>query len=233
MIAELPPSPALAEAARRNRAARLAQIAKLRPLVKSSYAEAEELRQRRKGTEEVRKEVETVAGLAHVPDFFPTPRSLVARMVEWLAPLQGLSALEPSAGKGDIAKALAAAGAQVSVCEINYTMRGLLSGFTQIGMDFLEVEPCPFDVVAMNPPFSGLADIRHVRHAFKFLKPGGRLIAIMSESPFFRDCREASEFRDWLDQIGGESERLPADTFSSAESYRSTSVNTRLVTIQT
>ncbi len=34
----------------------------------------------------------------------------------------------------------------------------------------------------MNPPFSRQQDIRHVMHAAKFLKPGGRLVAVMGAS---------------------------------------------------
>ena len=41
----------------------------------------------------------------------------------------------------------------------------------------------------------------------------------------------SGDIRDWLDSVGGDSEQLPSDTFSSAESFRSTSVQTRIVTI--
>jgi len=35
-----------------------------------------------------------------------------------------------------------------------------------------------FDAIVMNPPFHARVDIRHILHAMKFLKPGGRLAAI-------------------------------------------------------
>ncbi len=57
------------------------------------------------------------------------------------------------------------------------------------------------------------------------LKPGGRLVAIMSEGPFFRWADQG--FRDWLDEVGGESEQLPPDAFKAS----GTGVNSRLVTI--
>ena len=41
--------------------------------------------------------------------------------------------------------------------------------------------------------------------------------------------KKATEFREWLDKIGGTSEKLPDGAFKQAE--RSTGVNTRLVTI--
>ena len=64
----------------------------------------------------------------------------------------------------------------------------------------------------MNPPFERGQDREHVRHAYGFLNPGGRLVAVMSEGPFFRDRRADRAFRDWLDALGAEVERLPAGT---------------------
>jgi 16S rRNA G1207 methylase RsmC len=38
----------------------------------------------------------------------------------------------------------------------------------------------------MNPPFHKRADIRHIQHALKFLKPGGKLAAICMDTPHRR-----------------------------------------------
>jgi len=35
----------------------------------------------------------------------------------------------------------------------------------------------------MNPPFENGADIKHIQHAMKMLKPGGRLVAICANGP--------------------------------------------------
>lgn len=221
-------------AAFRNRADRLAQIARLRPMAAASSEEAKAFRAKRVGAAEVRKEVETVAKLTYLPDFFPTPRSLVARMMDMASVTSCMEVLEPSAGKGDIAKAARACGANVSCCEVAPALREILhnAGFQLIGSDFLDVPAQPrFDAVVMNPPFSGMVDVDHVRHAYGFLAPGSRLVAIMAESAFLRSDRRAQEFRDWLASVDGESERLPSDTFSSAESFRSTGVQTRIVTL--
>ena len=51
----------------------------------------------------------------------------------------------------------------------------------------------------------------------------------MSEGPFFRQDRKASEFREWLDELGGESEQLPEDSFRGVEAFRETGVRTRIV----
>lgn len=76
----------------------------------------------------------------------------------------------------------------------------------------------------MNPPFANLQDVDHVTHAFNFLKPGGRLVAIMGEGAFFRQDRKAQEFRALLD-VHGISEQLPAGSFEAS----GTNVNTRIV----
>jgi SAM-dependent methyltransferase len=58
-----------------------------------------------------------------------------------------------------------------------------------------------FDPVVMNPPFSDNRDIRHIRAAWDHLAPGGRLVAVCSEGPFFRQDRGAAEFRGWRNSI--------------------------------
>ena len=97
--------------------------------------------------------------------------------------------------------------------------------------DFLEHQG-DYDCILMNPPFESLADIDHVRHAFEQLAPGGRLIAIMSEGPFFRGDKKAEAFRSWLDDQGGESEKLPEHAFQGIEAFRQTGVRTRMITIE-
>jgi hypothetical protein len=79
----------------------------------------------------------------------------------------------------------------------------------------------------MNPPFERGQDAAHVRHAVSFLKPFGRLVAIVSEGPFFRERRADRDFRDWLADLGGWSEQLPADSFKES----GTRVNCRLVVV--
>ena len=81
-------------------------------------------------------------------------------------------------------------------------------------------------------PFANGLDIDHVRHAFDQLAPGGRLVAVMSEGPVFRQDRKASDFREWLDELGGESEQLPEDSFRGVEAFRETGVRTRVVWLE-
>jgi hypothetical protein len=98
-------------------------------------------------------------------------------------------------------------------------------------MDFMEYTGSNFDRVIMNPPFEKEQDIDHVRHAFDLLKPGGRLVTIMSEHGFFASDKKAQEFRDWLHKLGGVSEKLEPGEFSGVGAFVPTMVATRIVTI--
>lgn len=76
-----------------------------------------------------------------------------------------------------------------------------------------------FDLVLMNPPFSNGQDMRHIMHAFKLLKPGGRLVSILSPAFTFRTTKLAQEFRHFLDQLGADNvltQELPAGSFKSS-----------------
>jgi 16S rRNA G1207 methylase RsmC len=98
-----------------------------------------------------------------------------------------------------------------------------------VGDDFLNFSGQTYHTVLMNPPFEGFQEIAHVHRAYSLLKPGGRLVAIMSESPFFANNLVAVNFRAWLASVSGYSESLPAGSFRDSE--RPTGVNTRLVMI--
>ena len=89
-----------------------------------------------------------------------------------------------------------------------------------------------YDRIVMNPPFSEGRDIQHVRHAYELLKPGGRLVAIMGESAFTNQSRRATEFREWLEEIGGTDEKLAEGTFMDASLPVNTGANARMVVIQ-
>ena len=66
--------------------------------------------------------------------------------------------------------------------------------------DFLEVAQKPnFDRVVMNPPFAKQADIAHVRHALGFVKPGGRLVSVMSAAVTWKTDRRTQSFHAMLE----------------------------------
>lgn len=166
--------------------------------------------------------------------YFPTPEGLARRMADELDVNASHTVLEPSAGKGSLIDAVIAAGADVKnveALEIVGDLRKLLElkGYKVVGNNFLD-HTGSYDRIIMNPPFEKGQDMEHVRHAYGLLKPGGKLVAITSEGPFFRKDKKADEFRAWLDDVGGWSEQLPEGSFKDSD--RSTGVATRMVVIE-
>jgi phospholipid N-methyltransferase len=168
-----------------------------------------------------------------IPGYFPTPKATAERLVEEAEIQPGMSVLEPSAGKGNIADVIKekAPDADLKTIEWQGELADILrlKGHEVIGSDFLEHQG-KYDRIVMNPPFEKFQDIDHVRHAYEHLNPGGRVVSIMSESPFFRSDKKAVEFREWLDSMGGTSEKLPEKSFSQ-KSERATGVTSRIVII--
>jgi protein-L-isoaspartate O-methyltransferase len=183
------------------------------------------------------------------PQLFPTPPELAARMVELAGIEAGMRVLEPSAGTGAL---LGAMGGRpwgedldpdrVHAIEIH---RGLCERLrvdfplTEAhSADFLSIEgpgafvggepredAAPlgqFDRIIMNPPFGGGADIQHISHALKFLKPGGRLVALCANGP-----RQNDKLRPLVEACGGDWEVLPADSFNA----EGTGVSVALITL--
>lgn len=164
--------------------------------------------------------------------FFETPTVLAARMVERAHLRKGDRVLEPSAGLGAIAKLIEFDGA-VPVCVERDGQRANVLGdlgYEVDCADFFHWAPVngeKFDAVIMNPPFERGADMDHIIRAFEMLKPGGRLVAVCSEGPFFRSDAKAESFRTWIDDNKGASEKLPEGSFKSS----GTMVNVRLVVV--
>jgi hypothetical protein len=112
-----------------------------------------------------------------------TPPELAVRIVEWaLEPYAGvlyntgmprrgeLCVLEPSAGKGALAVPLRARVENVVCIEIDPSNVKVLigHGLSVCQGDFLGMDPAPFDLAVMNPPFEGGQTERHVLHALRF-----------------------------------------------------------------
>lgn len=159
-----------------------------------------------------------------IPGFFPTPHSLILDMIAEAKIFPGMTVLEPSAGKGDIADQLLGSDCKVTCIEHVQRLADICiaKGHETYCRDFLEESPEPFDRILMNPPFGNLADCDHVRRAWEWLKPGGRMVAIMSASSTF--SARAEWFREWAIEIGAEVDNNEPDAFKSA--WRSTSVRT-------
>jgi len=161
--------------------------------------------------------------------FYPTPQKVIDWVVADLTGgrvggLSGLRVLEPSCGDGRIMDALRKAGAIASGVEIDRdrAMACKAKGYGIIHGNFLEVMPNPdliFDLVVMNPPFYGRHYAKHVRHAMRFLKPGGKLIAILPAT--------ARYDHGILDDMRPEWHDLPVGSFAES----GTNVCTTIATI--
>ncbi len=153
--------------------------------------------------------------------YVPTPPGVLDRVLAAADLHPGQTVLEPSAGCGVIARAAHAAGGQVDCVEIRHDAALALQASGLYGRvvcdDFLTlpVDRC-YDRIAMNPPFGKQADLRHVRRAFDWLAPGGRLAAVMASGVLDRGNAASQEFRRFLDDHQGAAERLPETAFRSA-----------------
>lgn len=165
-------------------------------------------------------------------DFFPTTET-IANDVVALADIEpGMTVLEPSAGNAMLADAAQEAGGTVDAVELAGPLREILTekGYELVGSDFLDVQPDKlYDRVVMNPPFSKDQDIQHVAHAYNMLKPGGKLVAIVSIMAGERQNKRSKRFSEWLDELGADQQALPEDAFKS--SLNATAMRTKVVVI--
>lgn len=169
--------------------------------------------------------------------FFPTPAGLAEQLVMMagLGPSspRNLRILEPSAGQGAIADAAARwVGVEaidtIELLEVN-AVKLREKGYRVQQADFLSVRPKPvYDLVVMNPPFGGQGDMRHIEHAARFLKPQGRLLAIMSPSFQYRSSKQAEEFRSLLATAGSVKREIDVGAFRES----GTMVRTVIVEIE-
>lgn len=184
-----------------------ARAARLRGEASTTAQEAEELATKRKFIER------------RVPHFFPTIPILIPKLLEDARLFSGCTVLEPSAGTGNIADALRAAGYEPDVVEYDYTMQRYLretKHYHVVGTDFLEFEGA-YDRIIMNPPFAKDADCRHIIHAYNCLKPGGIVVAVCGQGAFFHNTQTAKDFRNHLHSHGGTYTKLPPNLFLYAE----------------
>ena len=175
--------------------------------------------------------------------FFETPPDLARRLVELARIRPGMSVLEPSAGTGRLLNAIRAGvqgrveltAVEIQAAHLPYLAVATGMQFVVHG-DFLSWARgqwvpkvrSPFDRVVMNPPFARQADLDHVLAAWHLLKPGGRLVAVMSASVTFRTNEKTEHFRALVDECGGQIIPNPPGSFAS----EGTNVNTVTVVME-
>lgn len=153
--------------------------------------------------------------------YYPTPVDVAERIVKGISGVKGARVLEPSCGCGRIMDALLKAGAAVVGCEVDpmRAARAEAKGHRVMRMNFLATSPtADFDMVVMNPPFYGKHYAKHVRHALRFLKPGGQLVAILPAT--------ARYDHGLLDDLSPRWSDLPVGAFAESGTNVCTSVAT-------
>lgn len=154
-------------------------------------------------------------------NYFPTPPDVVVRLIQLAHIEPGMRVMEPSAGTGAIADAVAAIVGRNGVYCIEMMERNFNTlddkGYEVLMADFTLQDPNPiYDRIVMNPPFAKQADIRHVNHALKFLRPDGLLVSVMSASVVWRDNKLTQGFRDLIRERGGDIKALPDGAFKQS-----------------
>lgn len=170
-------------------------------------------------------------------NFYPTPASVISQMVpaDWRKKLPGSYILEPSAGKGDIARWIKdnigtyGKKATIHCVEIDPQLQAILreEKLTVCGTDFLEFQPrYAYDFIIMNPPFDHGVD--HLLHAFSIA--GQTRIACLLNASNLLDPRTRKELllRNLIEQYG--SYEVLGPVFSQAE--RRTKVEVAVVWLQ-
>ena len=153
------------------------------------YRAPKEETEQEKEMQAMRETLKTGVQTVSAPQLFPTPPEIAEQMVELAEIEPGHDVLEPSAGTGNLLKALPCIrpNGAITAVEINYSLSKALEPWadTVICGDFLarNGDIGKFDRILMNPPFENGSDIKHIKHAIDFLKPGGRLVALCANGP--------------------------------------------------
>lgn len=168
-------------------------------------------------------------------DFYPTPAELADKMCQLVDFTKVKYILEPSAGKGDLIKAVERQRSSygeyyfdIDTIEKDSELRSLLIGSKHrvIHDDFLTFNTYKnYDLIIMNPPFSEGA--KHVLKAIDLLKNGGQLVAVINaetlNNPY---SNERKLLADRLKKLNAEITTL-TEAFKDAE--RSTPVTVALI----
>lgn len=120
------------------------------------------------------------------PEFFPTPRAVIYRMLDKLDK-DACHFLDPSAGKGDIAECISERRRyrqrDVDCIEQSPELVAILhdKGYPVVGFDWLTYDGvCYYDAIVMNPPFS--SGCEHLLKAWDFMHNGEIVCLLNAET---------------------------------------------------
>ena len=152
--------------------------------------------------------------------FYPTPTSVAKHVVELAEIEEGNSVLEPSAGWGNLLDPI---NVKCDILAVEPLMENSnvlrKKGYNHCVTtfeEFAEHNTQKFDRVVMNPPFSGQRDIKHVWMAYNLLKPGGVLVAIISENALYYQTETSDKFRTFLKHRNTLVENVPTRAFAES-----------------
>ena len=120
--------------------------------------------------------------------FYRTPDAIADDMAKELDYVSrpGMRILDPSCGDGALLDAVARRFRDAKTVGIEVHRERALKAAERHAVtvrNFLSVEPAAiYDGVVMNPPFYGTHWSKHLRHAWKFVRPGGQLVTILPAS---------------------------------------------------
>lgn len=181
--------------------------------------------------------------MKQLTQFYETPHELARKLVGFADIQVGMNVLEPSAGKGALLKTLDDLGLDrtrnpdklhVAWMELDpkrfeylkhlgatldISNRGFQGDFLQFSTIAAQAGST-FDRVVMNPPFTRGQDAKHVRHAYELLKPGGKLVAIMSAGVKFRTTGDYT----WVRERAHHIEDNPSGAFKESGTQVSTCI---------
>ena len=188
-------------------------------------------------------------------DYYPTPPALAAELLSGLEiEHTGGPILEPSAGSGDLARAIEKAAGirynsdgtrndyhntnnkyrldalQLDCIEQSAALRATLKqgGFRVIHDDFLTFTPrAHYKAIIMNPPFSEGA--RHLLHALHIMERGGEVRCILNAETIRNPCtNERKELAALLNKYNA---RITYKQGAFTHAARKTSVEVALVAV--
>ena len=175
-------------------------------------------------------------------EFYPTPQHLIAELLSGCDIDRGITILEPSAGKGDIAKYVQERyninvyynreyPLDMDCIEINTDLQNVLkgAGFRVVHNDFLTYHTGKkYDLIIMNPPFSN-GDAHLLKAIEMQERNGGKIRCILNAETIKNQCTYRRQIlAQKLEELGADINYI-SNGFSQAE--RKTDVEIAIVKI--
>jgi hypothetical protein len=187
--------------------------------------------------------------LNKIDEFYPTPRSIINKMISGIDFSLIQTVLEPSAGKGDIAEVIndkmkyydkkydhysnqnKKYHADIDCIEIDQNLRFILTGkgFRVVHDDFLTYQTMKhYDLIILNPPFSN--GDKHLLKAIEMQQRNGGYIACLLNAETLNNSytNSRTDLKNKLNELNAEIEYID-NAFIYAE--RKTDVTTALIKI--